>query len=82
MTPNPARVGDLAIRLSLASDAAATLEVVDVAGRSVMKRNLNKLGSGVHEMSVTFDRRPEPGVYLVLLTQDGRSVSSKIGILK
>jgi PKD domain-containing protein len=82
VTPNPTRVGDLAIRLSLASDAAATLEVLDIAGRSVMKRNLNKFGAGVHVMSVTFDRRPEPGIYLVLLTQDGRSVSSKIGILK
>jgi hypothetical protein len=82
VTPNPTRVGNLAIRLSLASSEAATLEVLDIAGRSVMKRNLNKFEAGVHEMSVTFDRRPEPGIYMVRLSQGMESVSSKLSVLK
>jgi hypothetical protein len=82
VTPNPTRVGNLAIRLSLASSEAATLEVLDIAGRSVMKKNLNKFEAGVHEMSVTFDRRPEPGIYMVRLSQGMESVSSKLSVLK
>lgn len=82
VAPNPARMGDLTIRLSLPNGEAATLEVLDVAGRSVMKRNLNRFVPGVHDMSVTFDRRPEPGIYVVRLTQGGNSVSSKVGILR
>jgi PKD domain-containing protein len=82
VTPNPTRVGNLSIRLSLASNQAATLEVLDIAGRSVMKRNLNKFEAGVHEMNVTFDRRPEPGIYMVRLSQGMESVSSKVSVLK
>lgn len=82
VSPNPNRMGNLSIRLSLVNGDAATLEVLDIAGRSVMKKNLNKFEAGVHEMNVTFDRRPEPGIYLVRLSQAGQSVSTKVGILQ
>ena len=83
VAPNPAKSGvDLLVRLSVPGDGAATLQLLDVAGRVMTKRDLGSLGPGIHEERVTWDRRPAPGIYWVRLTQRDKSVSSRVGILR
>ena len=83
VAPNPAHAGvDLGVRLSLASEGAATLQVIDIAGRVMANRDLASLGPGIHETRVAWDRKPEPGIYWVRLTQRDQSVSTRVGILR
>lgn len=78
LTPNPG-VG-LAISFSLASRSPATLEVLDVAGRRVAARQVGALGPGPHHLALDPAARVPPGVYLIRLTQGGRTLNAK-GVL-
>ena len=83
VTPNPVNAGvDLLVRLALPADGAATLQVLDVAGRVMAKRELGSLGPGIHDARVAWDRRPAPGIYWVRLTHGDKSVSSRVGVLQ
>ena len=83
VAPNPASVGvDLVVRLSLPAEGAATLQVLDIAGRVMANRDLASLGPGIHETRVAWDRKPEPGIFWVRLTQRDQSVSTRVGILR
>jgi PKD repeat protein len=83
VAPNPATAGvDLLVRLSLPTDGGATLQVLDVAGRVMAERDLGPLGRGIHQERVSWERRPAAGIYWVRLTQGGKSVSAKVGILR
>jgi PKD domain-containing protein/NHL repeat-containing protein len=83
VAPNPAYAGvDLLVRLSAPPDGAATLQVLDIAGRVMAKRDLGLLGPGIHEASVAWGRRPAPGIYWVCLSQRDKSVSMRVAILR
>lgn len=75
--PNPARLAT-SIQYSLDSWAPARIELLDIAGRHVLERDLGAPGPG----SYAIDLEPAPGIrtglYIVRLTQDGRSVTSKL----
>jgi hypothetical protein len=70
--PNPTRV-PTSIAFALRSAAPARLEIVDVAGRLVLAREVGALGAGRHV--VTAPATMPPGVYVMRLVQGGRSVS-------
>jgi len=74
--PNPARTL-VAFRLALPDEAAARLELLDVAGR--VRRSQLVQGAGAH--TVTFDRLGalEPGLYLARLT--GRGGASVVRVV-
>ncbi len=69
-TPNPSRTGALLVRFTLPSDAAASLELFDVAGRRVVARDVGSLGAGAHTVDLTAGKRPAAGIYFVRLRQD------------
>lgn len=74
--PNPSRGRDVAVHFALTGTSAATLEVLDLAGRRVVAQEVGSLGAGRH----TVDLRGaglKPGVYLVRLATGGRAVSRK-----
>lgn len=75
---NPA-TGPLQVRLSLPSRAPAALIVLDVAGRAVMSREVGTLGPGAH--TVRLGALPV-GVYVVRLSQAGRSLSARVAVLR
>jgi hypothetical protein len=77
--PQPSR-GSLRIDFSLAEGAGASLELVDAAGRRVAERDLGALGAGRHSIELR-DRLPV-GVYLVRLTQRGRTLVKKAVVLR
>jgi hypothetical protein len=65
--PNPTSGPGVAIALTLASNAPATLDLVDVAGRKVARRDVGALGPGSHVVELGTNLRA--GVYWIRLVQ-------------
>ena len=78
VSPQPAR-GSMTISFTLAAAGRATLELHDVAGRRVMSREVGALGPGAH--TVELSERLAAGVYMVRLTQAGRTLNRKAIVL-
>jgi hypothetical protein len=75
IAPNPVSGGRLAVSYSLPGAGPATVEVLDVAGRSVLRRAVRTGQSG----RVTLDtRKLASGVYLVRLDASGFRAMNKI----
>lgn len=74
--PNPAK-GELRVSLSLGDLAPATLEVFDVSGRQLAARRVEGMGPGWHTVTIGDPSRLPAGLYLVRLTQDGRSLTTR-----
>jgi hypothetical protein len=74
--PNPSRSG-FAITLSLADESPARIEVLDLAGRRVLTRDLQRLGPGRHVVSLDEARALPAGVYLLRLWQAGQTRSRR-----
>jgi len=74
--PNPAPK-DLTIAFSLPDAARARIEVLDLAGREIVAREVGELGAGNHVLNLASGRTLAPGVYLLRLTRGGRSVTSR-----
>lgn len=77
--PNPA-VGPLAVSFALAGDDPARLEMFDVRGRRVLSRDVG--GAGAHRLEIGRAKDYPSGVYFLLLTQSGRSMSSRFVVVR
>lgn len=80
LAPHPA-ADRLAIAITLASAAPARLEVVDVAGRIVGRRDVGSLWAGQHVVTFTEAAQWRPGIYLLRLTQGPRSLTARACIV-
>ena len=78
-TPNPANVSSQ-VAFSLASDKPATLEVISVGGRRVLRQEVGSSGAGDHLFALPRTSDMRPGVYWIRLTQSGKSITTK-GVL-
>ena len=76
LRPNPA-VRDLAVAFSLPDASPARLEVLDIAGRMLFERQVGALGAGSHVVNVAQARALPAGIYLLRLTQGGRSLTAR-----
>jgi hypothetical protein len=74
--PNPASRGAL-VAFTLPRAARGRLEVIDVAGRRVFRRDLAGLGAGRHTIAIDSSRSLRAGVYLIRLTHDDRSLHAR-----
>jgi hypothetical protein len=74
--PNPA-VGALHVWFTLANGGRAALEVVDVAGRLVARREVGTLGPGRHRLDLSHEVR-RPGLYFLRLAQAGRIAHARV----
>jgi hypothetical protein len=78
--PNPAsRREGVFISLALPDATPATLELLDVAGRRLGEQPVT--GAGPHLVNVSENLSLEPGIYLVRLTQGGRSLTSRVTVV-
>jgi hypothetical protein len=79
--PNPA-LGVMQVWFTLPSREAATLDVVDIAGRRVIWREVGPLGPGAH--SLTLDDSPplRPGIYFLRLAQGRRVLSTRVALIQ
>ena len=79
--PNPARGSAMLVPFTLATDATASLELFDVAGRRVYAREVGSLGAGPHVIELAHDARPGPGIYFVRLRQGDGLRTRRIVVL-
>lgn len=77
--PNPS-AGDPTLAFSLASGSPARLELIDVAGRRVVARDLAGFGAGSHVLPLGVGLAP--GVYTARLTQSGVAVSTRVVVAR
>lgn len=78
MRPNPSD-GPMLVSFALESSDPATLELLDLAGRHVLSREVGSLGAGTHAVRLDGDAAaPAAGLYFIRLSQGGRSVSTRL----
>jgi hypothetical protein len=70
--PNPTRAG-FAVDFTLPDASPARIELLDLAGRRVLMRQLDGLGPGSHVVSLPETRALPAGVYILRLSQGDRS---------
>jgi hypothetical protein len=66
-----------AVEVVLVSDAPATLELYDIAGRRLWTRSVTGLEPGAHSIPVV-DVSGKPGIYLVRLSQGGLRAEGRL----
>jgi len=79
--PNPS-LGDVIAEFTLPSRATARLALVDLAGRVVVSRDVGMLGPGIHRVDLVRGRSLPVGMYFIRLDSDGRSLRSKVTIVR
>ncbi len=79
--PNPADRG-LTVMFTLAGADQATLELFDPVGRRVMSRDVGSLGPGDHAVALGDVSVLRPGLYLIRLSQGGRSRSVRATVIR
>lgn len=80
--PNPSMGDRLEVEFALARSGPASLELLDVAGRRVVGREVGQLGAGPHSVDLAAGRRLVEGVYIVRLSQDGRASTTKAAVIR
>ena len=79
--PNPSSL-PLHVAFALPGAGPARLELVDVAGRSVLAEALGAPGAGAFEAVLGHDASIRPGTYWLRLSQDGHEATSRVVILR
>jgi hypothetical protein len=74
--PNPARE-HVTVAFSLPTTGPATIEIFDIAGRIVLRRDVGWMGAGDHVLRLGPGFRPAPGVYTVRLDQGAHSAVAR-----
>jgi hypothetical protein len=74
--PTPAR-GAFSVSFALPSAEHATLTLFDVVGRQVLTRDVGSMGAGFHTIKIGDKETVQPGLYIVRLTQAGKSQTGR-----
>lgn len=82
VTPQPARSGSFEVRFHLADRSPASLEIVDVAGRRVLRERVDSFGPGDHVFAVEGRTRIPAGVYLVRLTSGTHTAATRAVVIQ
>jgi hypothetical protein len=80
VAPNPA-VDEMWVSFSLGSSAPASLQLIDVAGREWLSREVGSLGAGAHQINLVAAGRVPPGLYFVRLSQAGSVALSRVAVV-
>jgi hypothetical protein len=79
--PNPAP-GPLTVAFTLPRATPATLELLDVAGRQIVARDVGSRGAGHHVVRLGECACTPPGMYFLRLTQTGQSLLKRAVIVR
>ncbi len=82
MSPNPTCASALRVHFTLPNSAAASLELLDVAGRRIAAHDVGSLGAGMHTLDLAEGHRVTPGLYLVRLRQGASTRMTRVAVLK
>jgi len=78
VVPNPSRNGAFTVSFSLPSSSQATLILFDLAGRRMWDRLIAESAAGPHVFEVGRGTAIPAGVYLLQLSQSGRSATTRV----
>jgi hypothetical protein len=81
LRPNPT-IRDALVAFSLPDASPARLELLDLAGREILAREVGDLGVGNHVVNLSAGRALAPGIYLVRLTRGARSLTARAVVLR
>jgi hypothetical protein len=81
IAPNPT-AGELVVHFALPTDAQARVDLIDLAGRRVRSVELPPGAIGSQVVDLGRGDRLASGLYLVRLTQSGRSVVGKVTVIR
>ncbi|HKQ59308.1 MAG TPA: hypothetical protein VJY35_15705 [Candidatus Eisenbacteria bacterium] len=79
--PNPAG-GELSVAFALEGGGSARIELLDVAGRRVLAREVGSMGPGQHVLRLEEAKRLPAGIYTVRLIQGARAVAARAAIVR
>jgi hypothetical protein len=79
--PNPAR-GMISVGFTLPSSERATLELIDIAGRRVARREVGSLGPGRHVVQLGGSPRLRSGLYFLRLIQGERVLKARVVLMR
>jgi uncharacterized repeat protein (TIGR01451 family) len=79
--PNPAR-GVISVAFSLPNTERATLELIDIAGRRVARREVGSLGPGRHVLALGGSPRLRSGLYFLRLIQGQRVLRARVVLMR
>ena len=80
--PNPVLDGRLSLWFVLGREGPARLDLVDLAGRRMLSRDLSHLGGGLHVLEVAGAERLAPGIYFARLCQGPQALESKVVVAR
>jgi hypothetical protein len=75
-------VGAVRLWFTLASGEQATLEVIDVMGRRVQRREVGALGPGRHSVTLGETPRLQTGLYFLKLAQGGEVRTARVAVVR
>jgi hypothetical protein len=81
ITPNPAQ-HELRVSFSLRDSKPATLTLFDVSGRQLVTRRVDEMGPGWHTVALGGRSNFPAGLYVIRLTQDGRSLTTRAAVVR
>ena len=81
LRPNPA-VGALNVSFSLPKEGPATVELLDLAGRRVLDREVGQLGRGRHVFRLDSGVHMAPGVYWLRLRQGAQQALTRAVVMR
>ena len=79
ITPNPMS-GRFRVSFTLPSSAPASVDLVDLAGRRLLAREVGALGPGPHQVELGDASAFQPGLYFLRLKQGDRSEVARVVI--
>ena len=80
-SPNPV-LEELRVRFSLADDSPATVALFDVSGRQLAARRADGMRPGWHTVALGGPSRLPAGLYVIRLTQEGRSLTARAIVVR
>jgi len=80
VAPNPTR-GALRVGFVLPQRAPVRLELLDIAGRRITRRELGELDAGAHDFPLRMPDGSAAGIYFVRLEQAGRRATTRFLLL-
>lgn len=81
ISPNPAK-GALRVSFSLKNSKPASLTLFDVTGRQIGSRRVDMLGPGRHSVTLGEGASLRAGLYMIRLTQDGKSLTTRAALVR
>ena len=80
--PNPTTSGVLHVWFTLENRNPAAIEVMDIAGRRVARRDVGSLGPGQHSVLLADSRSFRPGLYFIRLIQGERVLHDRVAVIR